>query len=152
MDWTWITLSSTCHRCSITWGKDQVNTLNSDHSWTTSAVWQGAERGHFHQEIPGVLGLQQCLGWWYESINVSTTWVPGPKASQRNIAQSITLSQQSCLLPRGHPGAISSQGKHRTCTRPSTWCNKKHNSSDMTTFFHMPIVGIFTGGQKVSRY
>ncbi|MCJ8742286.1 hypothetical protein PDJAM_G00080250 [Pangasius djambal] len=34
--------------------------------------------------------------------------MPGPKVSQQNIAQSITLPLPACLLPIVHPGAISS--------------------------------------------
>ncbi|MCJ8731866.1 hypothetical protein PDJAM_G00204410 [Pangasius djambal] len=34
--------------------------------------------------------------------------MPGPKVSQQNIAQSITLPPPACVLPIVHPGAISS--------------------------------------------
>ncbi len=45
----------------------------------------------------------------------------GPKVSQKNIAQSITLPLQACFLPIVHPTAISSPVKRITHNRPSTW-------------------------------
>lgn len=88
----------------------------SNHSWTISAMWQSTLscwKRHCHQGIPlisGVLGLQQCLSRCQS--NTCCTWMPGPKVSQQNIAQSIALPPSACLLPILLPSAISSTVKH----------------------------------------
>ena len=83
------------------------------------------ERGHCYQGIPlpcrDVPGSQPCL----RRGNV-TSAVHGPRVSQKNIAQNITLPPP-CLLPTVHPGALSSPGKRRTRTWPSA---RKRDSSD----------------------
>lgn len=53
-------------------------------------------------------------------VKVRSTWMPWPKVSQQNIAQSIT-SSVSCCFPL-HPGAM--------------WCKWKRDSSDQVTYFH----------------
>jgi len=69
-----------------------------------------------------------------------STWMAGPKVSQQNIAQSITLPPPACLLPIVRPGAMCSPGKWHTRTRPSTWCKREYDSSDHATFFHCSVV------------
>ncbi|KAK3545319.1 hypothetical protein QTP70_003737, partial [Hemibagrus guttatus] len=43
-------------------------------------------------------------------VKVKSTRMAGPKVSQQNIAQSMTLPLPACLLPTVHPGAMFSPG------------------------------------------
>lgn len=44
-------------------------------------------------------------------MEVTSTWVTGPKVSQLNVAESVTLMHHLDLLSIVEPGAISSPGK-----------------------------------------
>ncbi|KAK3560805.1 hypothetical protein QTP86_019505, partial [Hemibagrus guttatus] len=43
-------------------------------------------------------------------VKVTSTWTAGPKVSQQNIDQSMTLPPPARLLPIVHPGAMCSPG------------------------------------------
>lgn len=47
-------------------------------------------------------------------VQTKSTWMVGPRVSQQNIGQSITLPPLAGLLPIVHPGAMCSPGKQRT--------------------------------------
>ena len=102
-----------------------------------------AERCHWYQ------GIQfPWKGWTWSAtilrkavdVKVTSTWMAGPKAFQKNISQSITLPLPSYLFPIVHPGAMCSSGKQRTLTRPSMWCKRTCDSPDQTTFFNCSVV------------
>ncbi len=68
-------------------------------------------------------------------VKVTSTWMPGSKVSQQNIAQSITLLSPMFLLPTLHPLAISSNTH-----APGHPSGLKRDSSDQATFFHCSMV------------
>lgn len=47
-------------------------------------------------------------------VKVTSIKMPGPKVSEKNIAQGITLPLLDCFFPIVHPEAISSAGKRNT--------------------------------------
>ena len=95
------------------WGiGGQDNTSNSLLSHFCFVAHYPAQRGHSFRgdtvSWKGVHGLQWCLRRW--CVKVTSTCIAGPKVSQQNIAQSITLPPLACLLPIVHPGARSVAG------------------------------------------
>lgn len=119
------------------------NSLNScflNHSWTSFAFWHGTLSCTAIREYHCPEEMHLVCSNVYAGVHITSTGIPGPKTSQQNIAQSTTLPLSACLLPIVHPGAITSPGQQCTGTQLSTWCKRKHNSSDQPTFFYHSMV------------
>ncbi len=66
----------------------------------------------------------------------------GPKVSQHSMVYIIKLPLPAGLLHLVHPTAISSPGKLRTCTRPSTWSRRKCfiRPDNLIPLLHGPVL------------
>ena len=100
-------------------------------------AWQGAlscQKRYCYQGTPlpqrSVCGLQQSLGRWYVS-KYHPPECQGPRFPSRTLPRaSASLSSSHCAS-----WCISSPGKQRTWTQPSTRSKRKCSSSDQAPFF-----------------
>ncbi len=111
-------------------------------SLNNSAVWQGALSCCEGEDE--VCNSLKC----HSNIHMNA----GPKVSQQNIVQSITLSPPACLLPIVHPAPISSQDAHSPGHPPDVKENVIHQTRLNVLLLQCPvltlIVDAFGDGQS----
>lgn len=59
--------------------------------------------------------MAECIILLKEASGITEYWMAGPKLSQQNVVQSITLPLSACLLPTVHPNDLTQPPRLGSC-------------------------------------